>query len=227
MYVLVVAHTMPSYSTRIDRVCIKLMAAHGSSSHCLRLLKDAQMIVDANGPHDDLGRTQSHRDHHDALVAPRGSQRQDTAWRRARHHLAAQTLHDWSLLGAALQSCTRHRAHVSEVHVHACCMPSRAVREHEVPMVVKASCAEHGAVASASPRDGSWQQQVHVLIARRTTRSDLAVRSDRVHASRSNEEGYEVRSFTCAQPEGACVHRCEVRGRTASASAVRRVPDGI
>jgi len=75
------------------------------------------------------------------------------------------------------------------------------------------SCAEHGAVASASPRDGSWQLQVHLLIARRAARSDLTVRSDRVHASRSNGEGYDVRFFTCAQPEGgegACVHRCEV-----------------
>ena len=97
-------------------------------------------------------------------------------------------------------------------------------------MEVEASCAEHGAVASASPRDGSWQLQVHLLIARRAARSDLTVRSDRVHASRSNGEGYDVRFFTCAQPEGgegACVHRCEVRGRTASASAARRVPDGI
>jgi hypothetical protein len=94
-------------------------------------------------------------------------------------------------------------------------------------MEVKASCAEHGAVASASLRDGSWQLQVHVLIARRAARSDLTVRSDRVHASRFNGRGYEVRSFTCAQPEGACVHRRNVLGRSASASAVRRVPDGI
>ena len=157
MHVLVVAHAMPSYSKRINRVCIKLMTAHGSGSHCLRLLKDAQMIVDANGPHDELGRTQSHRDHHDDLVPPRGSQRQDTAWRRARHHLPAQTLHAWSLLGAALQSCASNRAHVSEVHVHACCMPSRAAREHGVLMEVKASCAEDGAVASATPGVGSWQ----------------------------------------------------------------------
>ena len=157
MHVLVVAHAMPSYGTNIIRVCIELMAAHGSSSHCPRLLKDAQMIVDANGLHDELGRTQSHRDHHDALVAPRGSQRQDTAWRRARHHLAAQTLHDWSLLGAALQSCARNRAHVSEVHVHACCMPQRAAREHEVLMEVEVSCAEHGTVSSATLGVNSWQ----------------------------------------------------------------------
>ena len=76
------------------------------------------------------------------------------------------------------------------------------------------SCAEHGAVASASPRDGSWQLQVHLLIARRAARSDLTVRSDRAHASRSNGEGCDVRFFTCARPEGACVHRCDVRGRT-------------
>ena len=94
-------------------------------------------------------------------------------------------------------------------------------------MKVKASCAEHETVASASPRDGIWQLQVHVLIARRTARSDLAVRSDRGHASRSNGEGYKVRFFTRAQPEGVCVRRCEVHGRSASASAVRRAPDRI
>ena len=77
MHVLVVAHAMPSYSKRINRVYIKLMAARGSSGRCLRLLKDARMIVDANGPHDELGRTQSHRDHHDAPMAPRGSERQN------------------------------------------------------------------------------------------------------------------------------------------------------
>ena len=53
-------------------------------------------------------------------------------------------------------------------------------------MEVEASSAEHGAVASASPRDGSWQLQVHLLIARRTAQSDLTVKSDRAHASRSN-----------------------------------------
>ena len=74
MRVLVVAHAMPSYGTNISRVCVQLMATHGSSSHYLRLLKDARMIVDANGLHDELGRTQPHRDHCDALVAPRGSQ---------------------------------------------------------------------------------------------------------------------------------------------------------
>jgi hypothetical protein len=97
-------------------------------------------------------------------------------------------------------------------------------------MEVKASCAEHGAVASASLRDGSWQLQVHVLIARRAARSDLTVRSDRGYTPHASTEGvttYEVRSFTCAQPEGACVHRRNVLGRSASASAVRRVPDGI
>jgi hypothetical protein len=73
----VAAHAMPSYVTNISRACIELMAAHGSSSHCVRLLKDAQMIVDANGLHDELGRTQPHRDQCDAVVAPRGSQRWD------------------------------------------------------------------------------------------------------------------------------------------------------
>ena len=66
---------------------------------------------------------------------------------------------------------------MSEVHVHAYCMPSRAAREHEVLMKVEASSAEHGAVASASPRDGSWQEMLHVLIARRVAQSDLTVRS--------------------------------------------------
>ena len=169
MYVLVVpvAHAMPSYSERVNRVCIKLMAAHGSSSPCLRLLKDARMIVDANGPHDELGRTQSHRDHNGAPMASRDSQRPGTIWRRVLHHLAVQVLHAWSLLGAALQSCARVRAHVSEVHVHAYCMRSWAAREHEVLVKDDASCAEHGAVASASPRDSSCQEMLHLLIARR------------------------------------------------------------
>ena len=87
--------------------------------------------------------------------------------------------------------------------------------------------AEHASVASVSLRGDTWQLQVHASIARRTTRSDLTVRSDRADASRSNGESYETRSFTCAQPEDACVHRCEVLGRTASASAVRSAPDGI
>ena len=200
---------------------------NGSSSHCLRLLKHDQMIVDANVSDDELGRTQSHRDHYGAPVASRDSQRQGMVWRRVRHYLAVQILLAWSLLGAALQSCALDAVYVSEVHVHACCMPSRAAIAKEVLMEVEASCAEHGAVASASPRDGSWQLQVHLLIARRAARSDLTVRSDRAHASRSNGEGCDVRFFTCARPEGACVHRCDVRGRTASASAVRRVPDGI
>ena len=88
---------------------------------------------------------------------------------------------------------------------------------------VKQTSAEHVYVASASLRGDTWQLQVHASIARRTTRSDLTVRSDRADASRSNGESYETRSFTCAQPEDACVHRCEVLGRTASASAVRGV----
>ena len=92
-------------------------------------------------------------------------------------------------------------------------------------MKVEVSCAEHGSVASASHRDGSWQLQVHLLIARRAARSGLTVRSDRAHASRSNGESYEVRFFTRAQPEGACVRGCEVLGRTAPRSAPRRVAD--
>ena len=159
--------------------------------------------------------------------ASRDSQRQGTVRRRVPHHLAIHILHDWSLLGAALQSCAFNDAYVSEVHVHACCTLSRAARAKEVLMEVEVSCAKHGAIASASPRDGTWQLLVHLLIARRAARSGLIVRSDRAHASRSNGEGYNVRFFTCAQPEGTCVHRCEVRGRTASASAARRVPDGI
>ena len=87
--------------------------------------------------------------------------------------------------------------------------------------------AEHASVASASLRGDTWQLQVQVSIARRTARSDLTVRSDRAHASHSNGESYETRSFTRAQPEGACVRRSEVLGRTASASAVRSAPDGI
>ena len=159
--------------------------------------------------------------------ASRDSQRQGTVRRRVPHHLAIHILHDWSLLGAALQSCAFNDAYVSEVHVHACCTLSRAARAKEVLMEVEVSCAKHGAIASASPRDGTWQLLVHLLIARRAARSGLIVRSDRAHASRSNGEGYNVRFFTCAQPEGTCVHRCEVRGRTASASAARRVPNGI
>ena len=94
-------------------------------------------------------------------------------------------------------------------------------------MKVEVSCAEHGSVASASHRDGSWQLQVHLLIARRAARSGLTVRSDRAHASRSNGESYEVRFFTRAQPEGACVRAYDVCGWAASPSAVRRAPDRI
>ena len=65
--------------------------------------------------------------------------------------------------------------------------------------------AEHASVASASLRGDTWQLQVHASIAQRTTRSDLTVRSDRVHASRLNGDRYETRFFTRAQPEGPCV----------------------
>ena len=94
-------------------------------------------------------------------------------------------------------------------------------------MKVEASSAEHGAVASASPRDGSWQQQVHLLIAPRTAQVRSACLAGWRHASSSNGDSYDVRVFTCAQPEGACVHRCEVLGRTAPRSASGRVADGI
>ena len=152
-----VALAMLSYGTGINRVCIKLMAAHGSSSHCLRLLKHDQMIVDANVSDDELGRTQSHRDHNGVPMVYRDSQRPGTIWRRVPHHLAVQILHAWSLLGAALQSCALNAVYMSEVQMHACCTPSRAARANEVLMEVKASCAEHRAAASASPKDGSWQ----------------------------------------------------------------------
>ena len=109
--------------------------------------------------------------------------------------------------------------------MHTYCMPSRAAREHEVLMKVETSSAEHGAVASASPRHGSWQQQVHLLIARRTARVRSACLAGRRHASSSNGDSYDVRVFTRAQPEGACVRGCEVLERTAPRSAPRRVTD--
>ena len=68
-----VADEMPRYGNCINRVCIKLMTAHGSRIHCLRLLKHDQMIVDANVSDDELGMTQSHRDHYGAPVASRDS----------------------------------------------------------------------------------------------------------------------------------------------------------
>ena len=77
------------------------------------------MIVDANVSDDELGMTQSRRGHYRAPVASRDSQRQGMLWRRVTHHLAIQIPHVWSLMGAALQSCARDRARVSEVHVHA------------------------------------------------------------------------------------------------------------
>ena len=94
-------------------------------------------------------------------------------------------------------------------------------------MEVEASCAEHGAVASASPRDGSWQLQVHLLIARRTARVRSGCLSGWRHASSLSGDSYEVRFFTRAQPEGACVRGCEICGRTAPRSASRRVADRI
>ena len=163
------------------------------------------MIVDANVSDDELGRTQSHRDHYGAPVASRDSQRQGMVWRRVRHYLAVQILLAWSLLGAALQSCALDAVYVSEVHVHACCMPSRAARAKEVLMEVEASCAEHGAVASASPRDGSWQLQVHLLIARRTARVRSGCLSGWRHASSLSGDSYEVRSSSRAHSPTGCV----------------------
>jgi len=219
MHVLVVAHAMLSYGTRINRVCMKLMAAHGSSSHCLRLLKHDQMIVDANVSDDELGRTQSHRDHYGAPVASRDSQRQGMVWRRVRHYLAVQILLAWSLLGAALQSCALDAVYVSEVHVHACCMPSRAARAKEVLMEVEASCAEHGAVASASPRDGSWQLQVHLLIARRTARVRSGCLSGWRHAWRVIESSVEGRVFTCARAGTVSVHLSDEHTRSSPSAS--------
>ena len=92
---------------------------------------------------------------------------------------------------------------------------------------VEASCAEHGAVTSASPRDGSWQLQVHLLIARRTAQSDLTVRSDRVHASRSNGECYEDRVFTNARAGTVSVRPSAERTHRSLCASYNRVPDGI
>ncbi len=52
----VVAHAMLGYHIRISRVWIKLVAVDGSIYHGLRLIKDVQMFVYANGLHDELGR---------------------------------------------------------------------------------------------------------------------------------------------------------------------------
>ena len=119
---------------------------------------------------------------------------------------------------------------MSEVHVHAYCMPSRAAREHEVLMKVEASSAEHGAVASASPRDGSWQQQVHLLIARRTAQVRSACLAGWRHASSSNGDSYDVHFFTAAQATArGYVHAApnEDFGRTAPRSASGCVADAI
>ena len=69
------------------------MAVGGSSCRGLRLLKDAQMFVDANGLHDELGRTQTPRDQCGAPVAFRGLERHEVIWRRERDHLVTQKLH--------------------------------------------------------------------------------------------------------------------------------------
>ena len=116
---------------------------------------------------------------------------------------------------------------MSEVHVHAYCMRSRAAREHEVLMKVEASSAEHRAAASASLRDGSWQQQAHLLITRRTARVRSGCQAGWRHASSSDGAGYDVRFFTRAQPEGVFVRVCDDLGLPAPHSAPRRVADRI
>ena len=144
-------------------------------------------------------------------------------WRRVRHYLAVQILLAWSLLGAALQSCALDAVYVSEVHVHACCMPSRAALAKEVLMEVEASCAEHGAVASASPRDGSWQLQVHLVIARRTARVRSGCLSGWRHAWRVIESSVEGRVFTCARAGTVSVHLSDERTRSFSQQSVREL----
>ena len=94
-------------------------------------------------------------------------------------------------------------------------------------MKVEVSCAEHGSVASASPGDGSWQLQVHILITRRTARVRSGYLAGWRHASSSDGAGYEVRSFTRAQPEGVFVRVCDDLGLLAPHSARRRVADRI
>ena len=89
----VVAHAMLGYHIRISRVWIKLVAVDGSIYHGLRLFKDVQMFVYANGLHDELGRTQTPRDQCGAPVASRGLERHEVVWRRERDHFVTQKLH--------------------------------------------------------------------------------------------------------------------------------------
>ena len=102
-----------------------------------------------------------------------------------------------------------------------------SAREHEVLKKVEASSAEHRAAASASLRDGSWQQQAHLLITRRTARVRSGYLAGWRHASSSDGAGYEVRVFTRAQPEGVFVRVCDDLGLPAPHSAPRRVADRI
>jgi hypothetical protein len=91
-------------------------------------------------------------------------------------------------------------------------------------MEVEASCAEHGAAASASPKDGCWQLQVHLIIARRAARSDLTVwlagdtppaRTKRVMRSASSPvHSPKVRACTDAKTSD-CRHRIRRRGDAA------------
>ena len=69
------------------------MAVDGSTCHGLRLLKDAQMFVYANGLHDELGRTQTPRDQCGATMASRGLEREEAIWRRERDHFVTHKLH--------------------------------------------------------------------------------------------------------------------------------------
>ena len=93
--------------------------------------------------------------------------------------------------------------------MNAFCMTSWAAREQEVLIKVEASCAEHGTVASASLQDSSWQQQVHVLIAR-TARSDLTVRSWLATRLQLERRGFRHPLLHGGTARG-CVHAAEQR----------------
>ena len=79
-------------------------------------------------------------------------------------------------------------------------------------------------MALASLRGDIWKQQAHLLITRRTAqvtyRSHLTVwLAGDTPPARTETAIYDVRVFTRAQSEGACVRGCEVLGRTAPATA--------
>ena len=96
-------------------------------------------------------------------------------WKRVRHRLAVQRPSWLAAAGLSSDTCALRRAHVSELHMHACCMPSRAARQHEMLMEGEASSAVHRAVASASLRDDRCQHHLHLVIARRMAQSDLPI----------------------------------------------------